>query len=119
MTEVHSTAAEGAVTHVDKWGESMPITRPTTYRGLHSVHHHGEQVGFVQELNEGRWLSHHPLGESPRSGGGLEHIKEHTNKRDAVDSLFRNISGNDPDQAKHERDREIGRRTGLTREEVD
>jgi hypothetical protein len=126
MAEVHSTAAEGAVTRVNKWGESMPILRKTSVPSMRYVEHEGKEIGMLQDLGppseysnwpgRKRWASHHPPSEAKPRG----HIELHNTKYEAVEFLFGppgNAPGYDEDEAKHRRDMKVGQRAGLTPEE--
>ena len=83
MTEVHSTAAEGAVTHQDKYGNSMPILKPLRdHPNAWEVQHEGKVVGTIsQDLDKwwGRGVSDYSHG--PWSG-------PHVHRHEAVQAIF-------------------------------
>jgi hypothetical protein len=79
----------GALSRVDKFGESLPILRHTIYPGMYRVEHQGQDMGFVQHIpqvtpNARQWFSHHPYSEAKPHG----HIEAHQHRHEAVDFLF-------------------------------
>lgn len=89
--EVHSTAAEGAVSRTDKFGHSMPILKPVKEYApgksfpylTYEVEHEGQYKGQIwHDVDKGIW----------HSNKGSYHNATNT-KHGAVASLF---SGIDP-----------------------
>jgi hypothetical protein len=88
MPEVHSTAAEGegVVSRTDKFGHSMPILRPTQYKGQFTVHHENEHRGYVQQVG-GNWYATKP-GIDVGTGSMHQPLGPHESKHTATASLF-------------------------------
>lgn len=83
---VHSTAAEGAVTRTDKFGQSMPILRPIEIQGekvpgYYNVTHESIHLGRIRQTAKGWWQT------DPSWATGRE-ASIHPDRHSAVASLF-------------------------------
>jgi hypothetical protein len=90
--EVHSTAAENAVTRTDKFGHSMPILRPAPRHdpipGMYYVEHEGITAGLLQDFGEGhthpRYAAHRLRDDRNAPG----EVTLHPDKHSAISHLF-------------------------------
>lgn len=117
---VHSTADEGAVSHVDKHGHSVHgVLYQVTPHHYNVYNEAGTMVGRVHRTGDvdpltgtaiGNWFGIHVTGRSTNT-----HPTRHKAARELM-SMPGDVSF-DADEAKYRRDVEVGKRAGLTEEE--